>query len=115
MREGGTEEEGRTTSTMGAADGLLYRDRRRTRGYALMAGVGALYVYFTLWIVAVPLLEQDAAERLDALAFPVDRWFGIAVPTLAGVAMAALVAVTLGCVILREACARKEEAAKRRG
>ncbi len=89
------------------ADGL-YRDRRRCRGYALLAGVGALYVYFTLWIVAVPLLEQDAAERLDALAFPVDRWYAVAVPTIAGVVAVTLVAVTLGGVILRQARSPKQ-------
>ena len=53
-----------------ASPGLNFKDRRNELGWVALASIGAAFAYFTLWIIAVPLLEEDSGdlgeEELDA-------------------------------------------------
>ena len=79
---------------------LSYRDNRQEVGWAILLAVGGAFAYFTLWIVLVPLLEEDASRALDDLLFPIDRFYILQVITLAGVAMAGAAVTFLGLISL---------------
>ncbi|QDZ19994.1 hypothetical protein HOP50_03g25120 [Chloropicon primus] len=75
-----------------------YRDRRNELGWALLVVVSGLFAYFTLWIIVVPLLEEDSGGFLDKVFFPIDRFLVLQAITVAGVVMASVVVTSLGVV-----------------
>ena len=79
----------------------MSRDKRRGQGQALVLLVGCAYLYFTLWTIIVPLLEEDARKSIDALLFPIDRFYVLAIPTISGVVMASAVLFSLGFVLMK--------------
>ena len=51
-----------------ASPGLNFKDRRNELGWVALASIGAAFAYFTMWIIAVPLLEEDSGALLDESA-----------------------------------------------
>mmetsp|Transcript_874 Transcript_874/g.2029 ORF Transcript_874/g.2029 Transcript_874/m.2029 type:complete len:89 (-) Transcript_874:1261-1527(-) len=84
----------------------VFTDDRRWRGGAVIATMSLVFTYFTLWVIVVPLFEDNARESLDSLVFPADRFYALAVPTAAGVLLVTLVALSLGFTVVKEGCSR---------
>ena len=75
------------------------------------------YLYAVCTLVVVPLLEEDARDRIESV-LPVSKLVLIQVATVAGTGMAAVVAVVLGYQLIKagagssgsEGTARNKEA-----
>ena len=80
-----------------------YKDDRNKQGQLTLVIVGGTFVYFTLVIIVIPLLEEDSSQALDRLFFPFDRFVLLAIPTIAGVLLASIVMISLGLVMLDKA------------
>ena len=84
-----------------ASPGLNFKDRRNELGWVALASIGAAFAYFTLWIIAVPLLEEDSGALLDEVFFPIDRFLVLRAITIAGVVMVSVVVTSLGVISVR--------------
>ena len=79
---------------------MILTEKRKGR---LIVSIASLcFTYFTLWIIIVPLLEEDSAALLDRWLFPVDRYYALAVPTVIGVIMCSTCLVGLGVILVHQ-------------
>ncbi|KAL4422488.1 hypothetical protein ABPG75_008685 [Micractinium tetrahymenae] len=69
---------------------------QRAAGTLVLVTSCSLYSYYTFWVLITPFIEEDQPVlRL----FP-PRYYAIAVPVLAGVALFGTTLLTLGCFLV---------------
>jgi hypothetical protein len=86
---------------MNATTVSCYKDSRNALGKVVLVVVGGGFIYFTLAVIVVPLLQEDTSKALDSSPlFFIDRFYLLSIPTVAGILMAMLVSCTLGIVLI---------------
>lgn len=77
----------------------------RTLGIFICVAAPVLLVYYTVWLLVTPFVEEGHA----VLNFFPDRLYAILIPAYAGVCLVSVVALFLGSVLLKHKPKKKRE------